>query len=57
MASNPPAHLRMPQRADAVSGIEPSPGNPTPTVSTDPRTASQEPVSKIKPALTGGGKA
>jgi hypothetical protein len=45
MAVTQPAHLRMPQRADAVAGVQPEPGHPIPaTVKSDPRTVSQDPV-------------
>jgi hypothetical protein len=45
MAVTQPAHLRMPQRADAVAGAQPGPGHPIPTtVKSDPRTVSQDPV-------------
>jgi hypothetical protein len=55
MATNPPTHLRMPLRADAVSGAQPQPGHPIPaTVKSDPRTVSQGPVLPIN--QTKGGK-
>jgi hypothetical protein len=55
MGNNPPTHLRMPQRAEAVEGKEPQPGIPTPIAPvSDPRTASQDPVLKVKLTLPEG---
>ncbi len=40
-------HVRMPQRADAVEGIQQQPGKMVPPAPTpDPRTASQDPTRK-----------
>jgi hypothetical protein len=46
MATDPPTHhLRMPLRADAVAGVQPQPGEPTPAkLQSDPRTDSQDPT-------------
>ncbi len=55
MATNPPTHLRMPQRADAVAGAQPQPGYSIPaTAKPDPRTVSQDPVAPVN--LTIGSK-
>jgi hypothetical protein len=44
-----PKHIRLPQRAEAVEGVEPELGGPPiPIKKTDPRTASQDPVLKSK---------
>jgi hypothetical protein len=52
MAVTQPAHLRMPQRAEAVAGAQPQPGQPIPpTVKTDPRTVSQAPRLPINPII------
>jgi hypothetical protein len=50
MAVTQPAHLRMPQRAEAVAGAQP--GYPIPaTVKSDPRTVSQDPVLPVNPTI------
>jgi hypothetical protein len=55
MASNPPTHLRMPQRAEAVEGAEPRPGITAPIAPLpDPRTISQDPSLKAKLSLGPG---
>jgi hypothetical protein len=52
MAVTQPAHLRMPQRAEAVAGAQPQPGYPMPsTVKPDPRTVSQDPVLPVSPTI------
>jgi len=44
-----PVHIRLPMRADAVSGKETPPGQThPPTVPADPRTASQAPGALAK---------
>jgi len=43
----PSQHIRLPQRADAVEGVEPRPGKILPPDATpDPRTQSQDPIRK-----------
>jgi hypothetical protein len=55
MADNPPIHLRMPQRAEAIVGKEPQPGTVKPIASIPgPRTVSQDPVTKAKPSFDSG---
>jgi hypothetical protein len=52
MAAIPPTHLRMPQRADAVTGVQPQPGHPIPaTVKSDPRIVSQDPVLSVNQTM------
>jgi hypothetical protein len=47
MADRPAVHIRLPQRAEAVSGEEQRPGEAVPEQATpDPRTVSQDPVAK-----------
>ena len=50
MAAILPLHIRLPQRAEAVSGQEQQPGADAPAkAAVDPRTASQDPSLKAKP--------
>ncbi len=50
MAENLPIHIRLPQRAEAVSGQKLQPGAEVPAkAAADPRTASQDPSLKAKP--------
>jgi hypothetical protein len=44
----PPAHIRLPQRSDAVAGQEQRPGMAASAAVPDPRTASQDPALTIK---------
>jgi hypothetical protein len=54
MAKKHPPHIRLPERADAASGVEhPSAGAPA-TKEPDERTVSQDPVNKEKPLPTEG---
>jgi hypothetical protein len=51
MAAKPPAeHIRLPQQSDAVAGPQQQPGEAPPKkeAAPDPRTASQDPVSKTE---------
>jgi hypothetical protein len=53
MADRPTVHIRLPQRAETVSGQEQQPGEPAPKQEVlDPRTVSQDPVAKgISPVI------
>jgi hypothetical protein len=55
MAEKHPPHIRLPERADAVSGVEhPSGGAPAAAKEPDERTVSQDPVNKDKLIPTEG---
>jgi hypothetical protein len=55
MANNHPPHIRLPERADAVSGVEhPSADAPAGAKEPDERTVSQDPVNKDNPISTEG---
>jgi hypothetical protein len=55
MEKKHPPHIRLPERADAVSGVEhPSADAPAAAKEPDERTVSQDPVNKDKPIPTEG---
>jgi hypothetical protein len=55
MEKKHPPHIRLPERADAVSGVEhPSADAPAAAKEPDERTVSQNPVNKEKPIPTEG---
>jgi hypothetical protein len=55
MPKKHPPHIRLPERADAVSGVEhPSADAPAAAKEPDERTVSQDPVNKEKPLPTEG---
>jgi hypothetical protein len=55
MAKKHPPHIRLPERADAVSGVEDlSASAPAAAKEPDERTVSQDPVNKDKPIPTEG---
>jgi hypothetical protein len=55
MAKKHSPHIRLPERADAVSGVEHPPDDaPAAAKEPDERTVSQDPVNKDKPIPTEG---